>query len=84
MEADSPEVRENENISIYQGNVNLNQGSLNAESDRMVVYFNDDRELVSIEMTGKPAHFRQLDNQRREMRGRGLQIDYTEAGSLWF
>lgn len=82
VEADSLEFRENDNVSIYTGNVQLVQGSLKADSQRMVVYFNDDRELVSIEMTGKPANFRQLDNQQREMLGRALRIDYTEAGSL--
>ena len=82
VEADSLEVRETENLSIYEGNVNLIQGSLDVRSDRMVVYFNDARELVSIEMTGGPARFRQLDDQQREMLGRALRIDYTESGSL--
>jgi lipopolysaccharide export system protein LptA len=82
VEADSLEVRESDNISIYEGNVRLNQGSLKVRSERMVVYFNDERQLVSIEMTGEPAHFRQLDDQQREMLGRALRIDYTEAGSL--
>lgn len=82
VEADSLEVRENENISIYTGNVHLVQGSLKANSQRMVVHFSDERELVSIEMTGKPADFRQLDNLQREMLGRALRIDYTESGSL--
>jgi lipopolysaccharide export system protein LptA len=82
VEADSLEVRENDNISIYTGNVHLVQGSLRANAQRMVVLFSDERELVSIEMTGKPADFRQLDNQQREMLGHALRIDYTESGSL--
>ena len=46
VEADSLEVRENDNISIYTGNVHLVQGSLKANSQRMVVYFSDKREFL--------------------------------------
>jgi lipopolysaccharide export system protein LptA len=82
VEADRLEVREQENISIYEGRVKLVQGSLVINSDRLVIHFNDANELTLMEMTGTPAKFRQLDNQRREMRGRAEQIDYVESKSL--
>ena len=82
VEADSLEVREQENISIYEGNVKLKQGSLEISSDRLVIHFNQARELELMEMTGAPARFRQLDDDDREMRGRALQINYTESSSL--
>ena len=82
VEADSLEVREAENISIYEGNVNLVQGSLQISCDRMVIRFNDDNELQLIEMTGDPARFRQLDDDQQEMLGQAQQIDYTESQSL--
>jgi lipopolysaccharide export system protein LptA len=82
VEADRLEVREQENISIYEGKVKLVQGSLVINSDRLVIHFNDANELTLMEMTGAPATFRQLDNERREMRGRAEQIDYTESKSL--
>ena len=82
VEADSLEVREAENISIYQGNVILVQGSLEIQSDRMVIHFNDARELTLMEMTGSPARFRQLDDQQNEIRGRAREIDYTESETL--
>jgi len=82
VEADRLEVREQENISIYEGKVKLVQGSLVIHSDRLVIHFNDANELTLMEMTGTPASFRQLDNERREMRGQAEQIDYTESKSL--
>ena len=82
VEADNLEVREQDNISIYQGNVSLVQGSLEIRSDRLVIHFNDDKELLLMEMTGKPARFRQLDDERQEMLGQARQINYTEADSV--
>ena len=82
VEADSLEVREQDNVSIYQGNVSLIQGSLEIRSDRLVIHFNDDKELMLMEMTGTPARFRQLDDDDREMLGQARQINYTESESL--
>jgi lipopolysaccharide export system protein LptA len=82
VEADRMELREQENISIYEGNVTLVQGSLRISSDRMVIYFNDANELTLLEMTGKPAKLSQLDNQRQQVRGEAEQIDYSELESL--
>jgi lipopolysaccharide export system protein LptA len=62
VEAYHLEVRELENISIYEGNVTLIQGSLNILSERLIIHFNDANELTLMEMTGKPAKLRQLDN----------------------
>ncbi len=82
VEADSLEIREAENISIYEGNVNLVQGSLQISCERMVIHFNNANELQLIEMTGDPARFRQLDDDQQEMLGQAKQIDYTEAQSV--
>ncbi len=82
VEADRLEVRDDENISIYEGNVSLVQGSLRINSDRLVIHFNDRRELTLMEMTGNPARLRQLDDEQREMQGRARQINYTESESL--
>ena len=82
VEADSLEVREQDGISIYEGNVLLVQGSLELRSDRMVIHFNDAGELELMEMTGSPARFRQLDDEQLEMQGQALKINYTESGSL--
>jgi len=82
VEADSLEVREQENVSIYEGNVQLVQGSLKINSDRLVIHFNDANELTLMEMTGTPAELWQLDNARQQIHGEAEQIDYSEADSL--
>ena len=82
VEADSLEVRDDENISVYEGNVRLVQGSLEINSDRLVIRFNQARELELMEMTGTPARFRQLDDDDREMLGRARQINYSGSGSM--
>ena len=82
VEADRLEMREQENISIYEGNVRLVQGSLKIQSDRMVIHFNDANELTLMQMTGNPARFRQLDDSGQEMIGIGREIDYIESSAL--
>ena len=82
VEADRLEVRELENVSIYEGNVKLVQGSLEINSDRLVIHFNEANELTLMEMTGQPATLRQLDNQQQELYGEARQIDYSEAKAL--
>ena len=82
VEADRLEVREQENISIYEGNVKLIQGSLNISSDRLVIHFNDANELTLMEMSGQPASLRQLDNEQQEMLGEAQEIDYIASKSV--
>ncbi|MCP4979971.1 MAG: lipopolysaccharide transport periplasmic protein LptA [Gammaproteobacteria bacterium] len=81
VEADSLEVREQENISIYEGSVSLVRGSLEISSDRLVIHFNETNDLTLIEMTGAPATIRQLDDEQKEMSGQADQIDYIESES---
>lgn len=82
VEADSLEVRDSENISIYTGKVRLAQGSLLIQSDRLVIHFNDKNDLGLMEMTGKPATFRQLNDENQEMFGQADKLEYTDADSL--
>ena len=82
VEADNLEIRDSENISIYEGNVSLVQGSLKITSDRLVIHFNDANDLTLMEMTGAPARFRQLDDQGEEMLGEARRINYLESESM--
>ena len=82
VEADNLEIRDTENISIYEGNVSLVQGSIKITSDRLVIHFNDANDLTLMEMTGAPARFRQLDDQGEEMLGEARRINYLENESL--
>jgi len=82
VEADSLEVRDQENISIYTGNVHLNQGSLEFRCERLTLYFDDQKQLILMEMTGSPATFRQLDDQQQELNGQADQLQYRQSESI--
>ncbi len=82
VEADELEVRDQEKISIYLGNVVMVQGSLEINADRVVIHLNEANELVLIEMTGTPATFRQLNDDQQEILGEALNIDYKQSESL--
>jgi lipopolysaccharide export system protein LptA len=82
VEADSLEVRDQENISIYSGNVNLRQGSLEFSCNRLTLYFDDNKELTLMEMTGSPATFRQLDDEKQELKGQAELLQYRQSESV--
>ena len=82
VEADSLEVRDQENISVYTGNVRLIQGSLEFRCEQLTLHFDDQKELVLMEMTGAPATFRQLDDQQQELKGQAEQLQYKQSESI--
>ena len=82
VDADSLEVRDQENISVYTGNVRLIQGSLEFRCERLTLHFDDQKELVLMEMTGAPATFRQLDDQQQELKGQAEQLQYKQSESI--
>jgi len=81
VEADSLEIRDKDNISIYTGNVRLSQGSQEFRGERLVLNFSQQKELVLMTMTGTPATFRQIDDQQREMHGQADQMEYRASES---
>jgi len=81
VEADNLEIRDKEYISVYSGNVHLIQGSLEIRSERLIIQFNQQKELVLMTMTGTPATFRQMDDEQRELRGQADKIEYRESDS---
>lgn len=81
VEADSLEVRDNDNISIYSGNVKLTQGSLVIHSDLLTLYFDDEKTLTLMKMSGTPARFRQLNDTNLEITGEASQMEYYESKS---
>lgn len=82
VEADSLEVRDQENISIYSGNVRLKQGSLEFSCDRLTLHFDEQKELTLMEMTGTPATFRQLDDEKQELKGQAELLQYRQSESI--
>lgn len=81
VEADSLEVRDNDNISIYTGNVKLTQGSLEIHSDLLTLYFDDNKVLTLMKMSGAPATFKQLNDSNLEITGEAVEMEYRETES---
>ncbi len=82
VEADSLDVRDQENISIYSGNVRLKQGSLEFSCDRLTLHFDEQKQLTLMEMTGTPATFRQLDDEKQELKGQAELLQYRQSESI--
>jgi lipopolysaccharide export system protein LptA len=81
VEADSLEVRDNDNISIYSGNVKLTQGSIEIHADLLTLYFDDNKTLSLMKMSGSPATFRQLNDSNLEITGQARKMEYRESKS---
>ena len=82
VEADSLEIRDQENVSIYTGNVHLIQGSLEFRCEQLTLHFDDQKQLTLMEMTGTPVTFRQLDDEKQELNGRAKQMQYRQSKSI--
>lgn len=81
VEADNLEVRDKERISIYSGNVRLQQGSMLIRAERLQIHFDDQNKLNLMEMSGAPATFKQIDRNQKEMRGEAEQMQYRNLES---
>jgi lipopolysaccharide export system protein LptA len=76
IEADSGELDQATNRTIYQGNVKITQGTLELRADKVVVRYRGNRphEIIA---TGRPARFKQLPARDKEwIKGSGRRIVY--------
>jgi lipopolysaccharide export system protein LptA len=82
IEANKATLKEKEGISIYQGNVYLNQGTLKLHGDTMTVYTKDDHIERAI-LTGAPATAVQRpDGQDVDQHAEAQRMEYQAAGGL--
>jgi lipopolysaccharide export system protein LptA len=82
IEADRATFKEKESISIYQGNVYLNQGTLKLHGDTMTVYTKDDH-IEKAVLTGDPATFLQRpDGQDIDQHAEARRMEYHAADGL--
>lgn len=81
VEADSLEIRDNDNINYYSGNVKLTQGSLEIHSDQLTLHFDENKTLNLMKMSGSPATFRQLNDNNLEIIGEAQEMEYRESKS---
>lgn len=72
IEADTGELDDAKNISIYRGDVVTVQGTIRMTGDKMTVYYTEDDELDYLIMVGRPATYKQLPDD-------SSVYDYAEA-----
>lgn len=72
IEADTGELDDIKNVSIYRGNVITIQGTIYMTGDKMTVYYTEDDEMDYMIMEGRPATYKQLPDD-------SSVYDYAEA-----
>lgn len=72
IEADTGELDDAKNISIYRGDVVTVQGTIRMTGDKMTVFYTEDDELDYLIMEGRPATYKQLPDD-------SSVYDYAEA-----
>ena len=78
VQADKKVTRYKEGTSVYTGDVVIDQGSLHATGQRATLYL-EDGELVRAVLEGRPATFRERDEDGNWIEGEALQADYLTA-----
>ncbi|MDH5472223.1 MAG: lipopolysaccharide transport periplasmic protein LptA [Gammaproteobacteria bacterium] len=78
IQAGSVEIREKEGISIYKNQVHITRGSMIIEGELIQVH-TINNEIKTIRIEGKPAKFRQLNDQDEEISAQSQQMEYQAS-----
>ncbi|MFW2371527.1 MAG: lipopolysaccharide transport periplasmic protein LptA [Gammaproteobacteria bacterium] len=81
IEADSVEIREQEGISIYKGNVIIKRGSTLIKGQLIHIY-QIDNVIDRIKAEGNPASFKQLNDQDQEILAQCLDMEYQNSEGI--
>ena len=76
IESDQLEIDESKRQSLYQGHVEMRQGSLRIQAERIRFVFDADNNLQRLEIEGEPARLQQTDDQGRPLKGEARRILY--------
>ncbi len=82
IESDRLEIDESRRQSSYSGNVLLQQGSLRIQADRIRFIFDDNNDLVRLEIEGRPARLEQTGDDGQPLTGQARNIVYRMRKSL--
>lgn len=78
LEADNAELDELKAISIYTGNVFVQQGTLQIRADQVTIHHREDRQPRMIVAVGAPATYQQeLDGEEQGIRAEALRMEYV-------
>lgn len=59
VESDRAEHNQREGIMVYEGNVQMSQGSLVIKADKITIHFGEDNQVKQVVAEGSPAYFEQ-------------------------
>ena len=77
IEADRGELDDVKGVTIYEGRVVVTQGSIKITGDRVVLSYDENRDISRAEAVGKPATYQQLsDGETEPLKARALRMDY--------
>ena len=79
VEANSVEIDDRKGISIYQGDVDVKQGSIHMTADKVTVY-QTDRRTDLIKAVGRPVRFQQRTDKDQTVKGRAREVEYRVGG----
>ena len=79
LEADTADIDDRSGLSVYRGNVTLDQGSMHITADELRVQLRNG-EIDRIHASGRPATFRQRpDGKDQDVEGEALRMEYHAA-----
>ena len=77
IEADAAELDDQQSISLYIGNVEVEQGSMRIFADEVLVHHRPNRQPQKIIAVGNPVRYRQaLDDDPDEVNGHARRMEY--------
>jgi lipopolysaccharide export system protein LptA len=76
IRADNAEIDQDQQLVIYRGQVQVDQGTLRVNADEMTVEYRDQK-VVRITATGNPAHYQQqIEVNEDQVKARSSTIVY--------
>lgn len=75
IEADSVEIDEGKGVSVYQGQVDVKQGSIHITADKVTVY-RKEKKTDRVHAVGEPVHFQQKTDKGELVKGKAKQVEY--------
>ena len=83
VEADAGELDDINNITIYTGDVVVTRGSIRMTGDKMTVHYDENDDIETLIMDGRPATYRQLpDSSQVYDEAAALRMEYYELRNL--
>lgn len=75
VEADSVDIDEGKGVSVYQGQVDVKQGSIHITADKVTVYRKEKR-TDRVLAVGAPVRFEQKTDKGQLVKGNALKVEY--------